>query len=89
MMSVEILQQHRVAGGTLHYCRHASQSTGTPMKFTLFLPPGEGPHPMLLWLSGLTCTEDNFTIKSGAYLPAAKLGMAVLLDVELRSAEPA
>ncbi len=67
-MTVEILQQHRVAGGTLHYCRHSSQATGTPMKFSLFLPPGNGLHPLLLWLSGLTCTEENFTTKAGAYL---------------------
>jgi S-formylglutathione hydrolase len=77
-MTVEILQQHRVAGGTLHYCRHASQATGTPMKFSLFLPPGNGLHPLLLWLSGLTCTEENFTTKAGAYLAAARLGLAIL-----------
>jgi S-formylglutathione hydrolase len=77
-MTVEILQQHRVAGGTLHYCRHTSTSTGTPMKFSLFLPPGTGSHPLLLWLSGLTCTEDNFTTKAGAYHTAAKLGLAIL-----------
>jgi S-formylglutathione hydrolase len=77
-MSVEIIQQHRVAGGTLHFCRHHSQSTGTPMKFSLFLPPANGPHPMLLWLSGLTCTEENFTTKAGAYGAAARLGLAVL-----------
>jgi S-formylglutathione hydrolase len=77
-MTVEILQQHRVAGGTLHYCRHASQATGTPMKFSLFLPPGNGLHPLLLWLSGLTCTEENFTTKAGAYLAAARLDLAIL-----------
>jgi S-formylglutathione hydrolase len=77
-MTVEILQQHRVAGGTLHYCRHASRSTGTPMKFSLFLPPGGQLHPLLLWLSGLTCTEENFTTKAGAYVAAARLGLAIL-----------
>jgi S-formylglutathione hydrolase len=77
-MTVEVLQQHRVAGGTLYYCRHASRETGTPMRFSLFLPPGAGPHPLLVWLSGLTCTEENFTTKAGAFLPAARLGLAVL-----------
>ncbi|MFO1504559.1 MAG: S-formylglutathione hydrolase [Steroidobacteraceae bacterium] len=77
-MSLEITARHRVAGGTLHYCRHASAATGTSMRFSLFLPQGTGPFPLLLWLSGLTCTEENFTTKAGAYLAASRLGLAVL-----------
>lgn len=77
-MSLETTGQHRVAGGTLRYCRHASSATGTPMRFSLFTPEGTGPFPLLLWLSGLTCTEENFTTKAGAYLAAARLGLAVL-----------
>jgi S-formylglutathione hydrolase len=77
-MSIETLSQHRVAGGTLRFCRHASRSTGTPMRFSVFLPPTPGPHPVLLWLSGLTCTEENFTTKAGAYQAAAKLNLAVV-----------
>ncbi len=78
MSSVEVLAQHRVHGGELRYCRHASAATGTAMRFTAFLPPGEGPHPYVVWLSGLTCTEDNFTVKAGAYARAAELGLAVV-----------
>lgn len=78
MASVEILSTHRTFGGTLHYCRHPSAATGTPMRFSLFLPDGEGPFPMVVWLSGLTCTEDNFTTKAGAYGPASDLGLAIL-----------
>jgi S-formylglutathione hydrolase len=48
------------------------------MRFSLFLPPGNGPFPLLLWLSGLTCTEENFTTKAGAYQGASRLGMAIL-----------
>jgi len=77
-MSLETTGQHRVAGGTLRYCRHASSATGTPMRFSLFTPEGPGPFPLLLWLSGLTCTEENFTTKAGAYVAAARLGLAVL-----------
>ena len=77
-MSLETTGQHRVAGGTLRYCRHASSATSTAMRFSLFLPEGKGPFPLLLWLSGLTCTEENFTTKSGAYLAASRLGLAVL-----------
>ncbi len=78
MASVEILSTHRTFGGSLHYCRHASAATGTPMRFSLFLPEGAGPFPMVTWLSGLTCTEDNFTTKAGAYGPASDLGLAIL-----------
>ncbi len=77
-MSIEVLQQHRVHGGTLRYLRHQSAVTGTPMRFSLFLPEGEGPFPLLVWLSGLTCSEDNFTTKAGAYGPAAAHGLAIL-----------
>lgn len=77
-MSIEVLQQHRVHGGTLRYLRHQSAVTGTPMRFSLFLPDGEGPFPLLVWLSGLTCTEDNFTTKAGAYAAAVAHGLAIL-----------
>lgn len=75
---VEILSTQRVFDGTLHYCRHQSAATGTPMRFTVFLPAGEGPFPVMVWLSGLTCTEDNFTVKSGAYQAASQLGLAIV-----------
>ena len=77
-MSLETTGQHRVAGGTLRYCRHAGSATCTQMRFSLFTPEGPGPFPLLLWLSGLTCTEENFTTKAGAYLAASRLGLAVL-----------
>lgn len=75
---VEVLQQHRTHGGTLSYARHHSGATGTPMKFSVFVPPGEGPFPALYWLSGLTCTEDNFTTKAGAYAAAAEHGVMIV-----------
>ncbi|MFC3079617.1 S-formylglutathione hydrolase [Phenylobacterium terrae] len=77
-MGVETLQSHKVHDGRLSYCRHDSAATGTPMRFSIFVPPGEGPHPVLIWLSGLTCTEDNFTTKAGAYGAAAKAGVAIV-----------
>ena len=78
MSSVETLATHRVHGGTLRYCKHDSASTGTPMKFTVWTPDGEGPFPYLVWLSGLTCTEDNFTVRSGVYQHAAQHGVAIV-----------
>jgi S-formylglutathione hydrolase len=77
-MGLATQQEHRVAGGTLRFCRHDSVATRTPMQFSMFLPDAPGPRPLLVWLSGLTCTEENFTIKAGAYQSAARLGLAVL-----------
>jgi S-formylglutathione hydrolase len=78
MSAIETLKTHRVAGGTLRYCRHQSAATGTPMTFSLFTPEGPGPFPVLIWLSGLTCTEDNFTTKAGAYTAAAAHGLMIV-----------
>ena len=75
---MQIVKQHVVHGGTLKYLKHDSRTTGTPMTLSVFVPPGEGPFPVLIWLSGLTCTEDNFTTKAGAYGPAAEHGLIVV-----------
>jgi len=48
------------------------------MEFALFLPPGQGPFPLLTFLSGLTCTWENVTTKGGFQRLAAELGLAVL-----------
>lgn len=77
-MSVEIKAQHKTQGGALTYAQHESTATGTPMRFSVFTPPGEGPFPYLIWLSGLTCTEDNFTTKAGAYDAAAQHRVAIV-----------
>jgi S-formylglutathione hydrolase len=77
-MSVEITKTHRVHGGTLSYAVHQSGATGTPMRFSVFAPPGEGPFAYLIWLSGLTCTEDNFTTKAGAYGYAVEHKLAIV-----------
>jgi len=75
---MEIKARHRVFGGELSYAVHDSAATDVPMHFSIFLPGGEGPHPYVIWLSGLTCTEDNFTVKAGAYAAAADLGLAIV-----------
>lgn len=72
---------HRCFGGTLGYYTHDSTATGTAMNFSLFLPPttaNGGKVPYMVFLSGLTCTEDNFTTKAHAYARAAERGIAVL-----------
>lgn len=77
---METTAQHRVHGGTLGYYRHASAACACDMKFSVFVPPqaDEGPVPAVYWLSGLTCTEDNFTTKAAAYGVAAELGVIVV-----------
>lgn len=77
-MTFETLSRHRCFGGTQGFYRHDSTETGTPMRFSLFVPDGEGPFPLLWFLAGLTCTEENFTTKAGAQRVAAELGMALI-----------
>lgn len=77
-MTLQTTKTHAVHGGTLRYGRHDSAVTGTPMTLSVFTPPGEGPFPVLIWLSGLTCTEDNFTTKAGAYRAAAEHGVIIV-----------
>jgi S-formylglutathione hydrolase len=77
---IETRKTHRCHGGTLGYYTHDSAATGTKMNFSLFLPPAaaDGPVPYIVFLSGLTCTEDNFTTKAGACRHAAARGVAIL-----------
>jgi len=66
--------------GVLEFFEHDSQTTKTPMRFSVFLPPQASSKkvPALLWLSGLTCTEENFMQKSGAQRVASELGLALI-----------
>ena len=80
---MERLSDTACFGGRQQVWRHDSAATGTPMRFSIFLPPpppppGRGLAPVLWWLSGLTCTEENFTTKAGAQRVAAELGMIVV-----------
>lgn len=78
---MERKKSHRCHGGTLSYYTHDSAQTGTVMNFSLFVPPQaeKDAVPYVVFLSGLTCTEDNFTTKAHAYERAAELGLAVLV----------
>lgn len=60
--------------------RHASRSTKTDMEVSLYLPPAakEGPVPTVFYLSGLTCTWENATVKAGFQKAASRLGMAIV-----------
>ncbi|BBF82409.1 S-formylglutathione hydrolase [Asticcacaulis excentricus] len=75
---MDITAQHRLFGGTLSFVKHDSAATQTSMALSVFVPKGEGPFPVLIWLSGLTCTANNFTEKAGAYKRAAELGLMIV-----------
>lgn len=74
---METLSQHRCHGGTLTYYKHASRSTHGDMRFTVFMPP-KPTGAALMYLAGLTCTEENFTTKAGAYRTASELGLILI-----------
>lgn len=78
---LETVEEHRCFGGLQGIYRHAARTTGTPMRFAVFVPPqaAEGPVPAVWFLAGLTCTEENFTIKAGAQRTAAELGLALVV----------
>lgn len=67
-------------GGTLLKLTHQSTTTGTPMNLNLYLPPGASSAkvPLLIWLSGLTCTPDNCTEKGFFQAGASKHDIAIL-----------
>lgn len=75
---METLKEHRSFGGVQGFYRHESRECGGPMEFSVFVPPGKGPFPVVYYLSGLTCTAANFTEKAGAQRIAAELGLIVV-----------
>lgn len=79
-MSVETVSEWAAHGGHQLVCRHASEATGTPMTFSVFLPPQaeRGPCPVLWFLSGLTCTHANVTEKGEFRRAAAEAGLVVV-----------
>ncbi len=80
-MSITTISQNKCFGGVQGVYSHVSPETGCSMRFGVFLPPlatAETPVPVLYWLSGLTCTEENFIVKAGAQRVAAELGLAII-----------
>jgi S-formylglutathione hydrolase len=79
-LSFEVVSQSRSFGGTQFVYRHASRETGTPMRLAAFVPPqaNAGKVPVVWFLSGLTCTEENFTVKAGAQRVASELGLILI-----------
>jgi S-formylglutathione hydrolase len=75
--------EKKMFGGAVRRYKHFSKSCGCDMTFSVFVPPAavteeEGRKaPVLLFLSGLTCTDENFTQKAGAQRAAAARGIAL------------
>lgn len=80
-MSLEVLSKAKVCGGWHKQYSHSSSRLNCDMRFAIFLPPNataDSPVPVLYWLSGLTCTDENFMQKAGAFAKAADLGIAIV-----------
>jgi S-formylglutathione hydrolase len=78
MQNIESIKE---SGGYLNRYQHASDSCHCRMTFSVYLPPQSENTavPALYWLSGLTCTDDNFRTKAGAQRYAAELGLALII----------
>jgi S-formylglutathione hydrolase len=89
-MSLETLNETNCFGGRIGFYRHSSNVNNCDMQFSVFVPP-QAAHakvPVVTFLSGLTCTEENFMVKSGAQRVAAELGiMLVSPDTSPRGEE--
>lgn len=80
-MNLENISCQKSFGGWHKRYRHRSSSLNCDMVFAVYLPPqaeqGEK-LPVLYWLSGLTCTDENFMQKAGAHRLAAELGLIIV-----------
>lgn len=80
-MSIENISTNKVFDGWHKQYNHQSQALNCKMRFAIYLPPqaANGKKvPVMYWLSGLTCSDENFMQKAGALKLAAELGMAIV-----------
>lgn len=80
-MEIKTLSSAKCFGGEVAFHQFESRACKTPMRFSTFMPPQAtgGKVPAILFLSGLTCTDENFMVKSGAQQHAARLGLALIV----------
>lgn len=76
-----LVSEHACFGGMQGFYQHDSLTIGLPMRFAVYLPPQakQGPVPAVVYLAGLTCNEETFTLKAGAQRVAAALGLALIM----------
>jgi len=81
MINIKPLSEHACFGGAQRFYEHDSKQTGTPMRFSVYLPPkalrGE-PCAAVIYLAGLSCTEETFATKAGAQRIASELGLVLV-----------
>jgi len=79
-MTIESISSTKAFGGWHKQYSHHSSTLNCAMRFAIYLPPQAESQavPVLYWLSGLTCTDENFMQKAGAQRIAAELGMAIV-----------
>ncbi|MBC7469172.1 MAG: S-formylglutathione hydrolase [Ramlibacter sp.] len=81
MAAFDIVSEHACFGGRQLFCSHESVQVALPMKFSVYLPPqaaGGAKLPAVMYLAGLTCTEETFAMKAGAQRVAAELGLVLI-----------
>ncbi|WP_333602254.1 S-formylglutathione hydrolase [Atlantibacter hermannii] len=78
---MEMIEEHRCFEGWQQRWRHHSAVLNCTMTVSVFLPPpvSSNPPPVLYWLSGLTCNDENFTTKANAQRVAAELGIVLVM----------
>lgn len=77
---LELLSEHPCFGGVQRFYRHHSDVIGLPMRFSAFIPANlaDSRLPALIYLAGLTCTEETFPTKAGAQQSAAREGLMLI-----------
>ena len=79
--SLRLLAEYASFGGALRFYEHDSREIGLPMRFSAYLPPQAltgASCPAVVYLAGLTCTEETFMIKAGAQRVAAREGLILI-----------
>lgn len=62
---MKLIKEHKIFEGKTSFWSHDSNCTKTEMKFATFVPKSNKIDKCIIWLSGLTCNEENFITKSG------------------------
>ena len=77
---MELVNRYKCHGGWVEIHQHSSKTVNTPMRFAVYLPPQAATKrvPILYWLSGLSCNEENFITKANAQITAAKYGICLV-----------
>jgi S-formylglutathione hydrolase len=79
---MELVSSHGCFRGQQRFYRHDSRVIGLPMRFSVYLPPQvvheKKTVPFVMYLAGLTCSEETFPAKAGAQRMAAQLGLGLV-----------